>query len=135
MVYNTSSRREARWPDLYAVKRGILGRKKTISIDAKVNYSEFKRLHEQCANFARYSNKVFVATTPGLVAEAGMQDPEAQAVAYGEQAFMRLVRPFGAYLIDTTSKEIWKVLDASESEDLVKEEQDRRLRILGYKPQ
>jgi len=132
-VYETYDLRGGgRWPDLYAVKRGRLGGIRTISVDAKVNYDAFKRLHEQCATFARFSNQVFVATTPGMVAEVGVE--QEYSVAHGEAAFKRLVEPAGAgaYVIDMASKEISKAFEASGSRELDKEERNGKLRYLEY---
>jgi len=133
-VYETYSQRAGgRWPDLFAVKSGRFRGLSTSSIDAKVHYSEFKRLHEQCATFARYSKYVFVATTVGMVAEVGVEQED--SVAHGEDSFRRLLEPagVGAFVVDMTSGEVSRVFDASKSGEFDEAEQDRRLRILGHK--
>jgi hypothetical protein len=133
-VYRTFNRMREKWPDLYAAKHGRLGYGvNTASVDAKVSYSEFKRYLEQCTGFARYSNKVYVAVTPGLIADIGNR--RAESIAHGEKEFRRMLEDVGsgAYVIDMTIRDIIAKIDASDSEDLDKQEQEQRLRILGYK--
>jgi len=132
-VYPTFDRMREKWPDLYAARRGRFGHGvNTVSVDAKVSYNEFKRYLEQCTGFARYSNKVFVAATPGLIADVGMR--RAESMAHGEKQFRQMLEDVGsgAYVVDMTIQGIIAKIDAADSEDLDKQEQDQRLRILGY---
>jgi len=131
-VYLTFNRTRERWPDLYAAKPGRFHGVNTVSVDGKVSYNEFKRYLEQCTAFARYSNKVFVAVTPGLVAEVGMR--RAESLAHGEQEFLKMLGDVGsgAYVVDMTFKDTLAKMDAEDSEAMNKEERDQRLRILGH---
>ena len=131
-VYLTFNRTRERWPDLYAAKPGHFHGVNAIAVDGKVSFNEFKRYLEQCTSFAKYSNKVFVAVTPGLVAEVGMR--RAESISSGEREFQKMLEDVrsGAYVIDMTSKYTIKKSDAADSEVVDKEERDQRLRILGY---
>jgi hypothetical protein len=131
-VYRTFNRMRERWPDLYAAKPGRVYGVNTVSVDGKVSFNEFKRYLEQCTAFSRYSNRVFVATTPGFVAEVGMR--RAESIARGEKQFREMLEDVGsgAYVIDMTSKHTIEKLDAADSESLDKQDRDQRLRILGY---
>lgn len=132
-VYSTFNRMREKWPDLYAAKPARFGHGvNTVSVDAKVSYNEFKRYLEQCTGFARYSNKVLVAVTPGLIADVGMR--RAESIAHGENQFRQMLEDVGsgAYVVDMTIHDIVAKIDAADSEDLDKQEQDQRLRILGY---
>jgi hypothetical protein len=131
-VYLTFNRTRERWPDLYAAKPGTLHGVNAVSVDGKVSFNEFKRYLEQCTAFARYSNKVFVAATPGLVAQVGMHRTE--SIAHGEKEFRQMLEDVGsgAYIVDMTFRDTMSKIDAPDSEALDRQERDQRLRILGY---
>jgi hypothetical protein len=132
-VYVTANLKRERWPDLYAVKSGHFRGFNTMAIDAKAKYSEFSRFIEQSTTFLKYSNNVYVCTTPGMVAEVGMK--QANSVAHAEKEFKRMLETAraGAYVVDLTGNVTRKVSDGYDSEQINETEKRRRLQFLGYR--
>lgn len=131
-VYDTHENMGDRWPDIYAVKRS-LGRIQTVSIEAKTRYSEFKRFHEQSFIYAKHSNRVYLAATPGLVAEAGKR--LGQGLGQGERQFKKFVEEAkaGIYLVDYTARDARKITDPPENDRFDKTQQKQILTLIGYR--
>jgi len=131
-AYVTADSKRERWPDVFCAKPGRIRGTYTVSIDAKVRYSEFARFLEQCTMFSRYSNHVFVCTTPGMIAEVGMK--RRGAIANGEKEFKSMLDTVGAgaYVIDLQGGRdaIRRVHDGSDSQNLDEREKARRLEML-----
>ncbi|MDG6990519.1 MAG: hypothetical protein JRM99_03750 [Nitrososphaerota archaeon] len=114
-VYNTSRLRSkfVRFADFTAVKSGILG-KKVFSFDAKTKPAAFDHFFNQVDDFQRFSDQVFLITTPGLVLEAGKKyDNTAGAES---QVIEKLKRSnTGLFVLDKTSGQFALELEAQDT--------------------
>ena len=128
-VHPTHDIKKESWPDLYGVKRPHSWRERTVAVDAKVSYDQFKRFLDQATNFAKYSREVYLGATPGLVAEIGRRF---DGIATAEEMLQEKLKSVsaGAIIVDATAEEIVKKIDAGDSELLDKQHLKRHVRVL-----
>ena len=128
-VRRTHDFKKESWPDLYGVKWPRFRGERTIAVDAKVSYDQFKRFLDQATNFAKYSHEVYLGATPGLVAEIGRKSA---GIATAEETLQEKLKSVsaGTIIVDVTAREIVKKIDAGDSGLLDRQHLKRHVRVL-----
>jgi hypothetical protein len=106
---------------------------KLYAFDAKATYLQYKRFLEQAANWMRYSDYVFLFTTPGLAVKIGEQKMEGGA--YGENELKKDLKRngIGLVIVDLGKRGLVRqVLDPEQSPHVDKELKEARLGDLGW---
>jgi len=130
-VFETFDMKGEKWPDFFAIKKKMLGGVDLVAIEAKAKYNEYKRFLNQARSFLRYSDKVFLAATPGFVVEVG-QGVKGKP-AYGANILEEELKKdnIGLLVIDMTAEKVKECFGAGGSDFLSREEKERTLRKLG----
>jgi hypothetical protein len=130
-AYQTDHLKREGWPDFFAYDKGGFGIN-LIAIDAKTQFKEYKRFLNQASMFMDYSDRVLLATTPGLVIEIGLKTREMGA--YGEEMLSHeLIRTnIGLLIVDMTSGTVSKQIDPKKHGSLNKEQQERCIKKIEY---
>ncbi len=128
--FQTDHLKRESWPDFFAFDKGW--GTDLVAVDAKTQFNEYKRFLNQASNFMRYSDKVFLAATPGLVIEIGRKAKELGA--YGSQILeQNLTRAcIGLLIVDMTARSVKMQIEAKKHSILDREEQGRCIRKLEH---
>jgi len=131
IAFHTDHLKREGWPDFFACDKGW-GEKNLVAVDAKTQFNEYKRFLNQASTFMRYSDRVFLATTPGLVIEIGRKITE--LAAYGSQTLENVLNNarIGLLVVDVTGGSVTRQINAQKHSSLDREEQDRCIKKLEY---